>query len=188
MSGNPLDRIRREAGVAGRLSSDRGGSGPRAHNGGDLAAILAARRGRPADLRQLRAPASIALGLAIATFFGHVRALAWSAELARDHHLFVYRWLVDVLTFGNSSAWAPILAIVAAIVLAGCGLWSRGFRSGQLPVVVGIGVSVAGAGVAALPLVVAAVLALVALVVALALLVAAVVIGALILFALLASL
>lgn len=185
MSGTPLDRIRRETGVAARPPS--GISTPTADGGGDLTAILAASRGRPADLRELRLPALIGVGLALATIFGHVRALDWSVRMSWDNELFVYQWLVNVLTLWNSHAWAPVLAGVAAVGLAGCGVCTRAFQSGQLPAVVVIGVALACAGIAALPLAIAVVLALVALAVAIALFIAAVVIGVLLLFALLAS-
>lgn len=129
----------------------------------------------------------IGLGVALATVFGHGRALDWSARMSWDNDLFVYQWLVNVLTLWSSQAWAPVLAGVAAVGLAGCGVWTRGFQFGQLPAVVVIGVALVCAGIAALPLAIAVVLALVALVVAVALFVAVVVAGVLLLFALLAS-
>lgn len=184
MSGTPLDRIRRQVGVAGRPSSYA--STP-ATGGGDLTAILAASRGGPADLREIRAPAVIGFGLALATIFGHGRALDWSVRMSWDNDLFVYRWLVNVLTVWNSHTWTPALAGVAAVGLLCGGIWTRGLRTGQLPAIVVIGVALVCAGVAVLPLAIAVLLALVALVVAVALFVAVVVLGVLLLFALLAS-
>jgi hypothetical protein len=189
MSGAPLDRIRRKAGVVGHAPSTSLGPAGHAvhHHWGGLDAILAARRGRPVDVREFRLPAGIAAALGLATIFGHVRALEWSAHTATHEDLFVYRWLVNVLTVWDAQAWAPVLATVAVIGLAACGVWTNGFRDGHLPAVVALGVSLVAAGVASLPLLAAAVIALLALVVAIALFIAVVVGCLLILYGALAS-
>lgn len=189
MSGTPLDRIRREAGVVGHPSRNtvRGTSQIEHHRAVGLDAILAARRGGSADLREFRLPAAIGVALAVATAFGHLRAFEWSARMASDDDLFVYQWLVNVLSFGCSQTWAPVVAAFALLGLAVCVLWTSGLRSGQLSAVVALGVSLAGAGVAAVPLVAAAVVAVVALAVAIALFVALVILGLLLVFALLSS-
>ncbi len=189
MSGTPLDRIRRQAGVVGR--PPRTSPAPSGHvvhhRAAGLDAILAARRGRPADLRELRLPAAIAAALALATVLGHLKALEWAAQTASHENLFVYQWLVDILTFGNSQQWAPPLAALAVVGLLGSCIWTHGFRDGQLPAVVASGASLTGAGVAAVPLAVATVVAVVALAVAVALVIVLVVLCLFMLFAALSS-
>lgn len=82
-----------------------------------LGDLLTRTGGKPVSLEHLRVPAGAAAGCALVTMLFYRSFLAWCQRVEMTNDLFVYDWMIAVLTFLHVNAWAPQLAFVGFLGL-----------------------------------------------------------------------
>jgi hypothetical protein len=165
---SPLDRIREKAEMGPATVS---ASAPvPAHASGsrlgmDVDELLRARRGAPVDLTGLRVAAIVSGVLGLVVAITHRWTLGWAAGHGADGGLFVFDWMVSILTFWQVHRWGPILAAVVAAGVVVLAITTDGFERGRTVESVGTSVAI-GAGVTlSTPMAIVAILGVATLVV-----------------------
>lgn len=177
---NPLDRIRREAGISPDTPSD----GIASASGG-LQALIEGSARAPADLRPLRWLDVVGGGAAAAVAAGHRPFTGWVMRSSDGGDNPVFHWMANTLTVGNVHEWGPVLAGLALLVLLVAAVRTRLFRFGRLTETAAIVVSAGSGGLVCLPMALAVLIGAVALAVIVALAILVVVAGIALLVALL---
>ena len=185
---SPLDRIREKADIAPvtpPAQAPAHASGSRL--GMDVDELLRARRGAPVDLTGLRVAAIVSGVLGLIVAITHRWTLGWAAGRSADGGLFVFDWMVSILTFWQVHRWGPILAAVVAAAVVVLAITTDGFERGRTVESVGTSVAIGVGATLTTPLATVAILGVITLVVIAVIYAAVVAAGVLFLWALAAQ-
>ena len=167
----PLDRIRTQAGLtsprpapgSGTARSPASAAPATAQRttqrpAGDVQALVRARHGSAVDLTGLRA-AAIATGvLAMIVATTHRWFLGWVAGRVADGGLFVFDWMLAVLTFWQVDRWGPFVAATVAFGVLVLAVTTDGFERGHAAQSVSTSIAIGVGTTLSIPFLIAAVL------------------------------
>ena len=168
--GSPLDRIRDKEELAPAPAPVAGSAPMPAHTSSgrqrmDVDELLRARHGAPVDLTGLRVAAIVSGVLGLIVAITHRWTLGWAAGRGADGGLFVFDWMVSILTFWQVHRWGPILAAVVAAAVVVLAITTDGFERGRTVESVATSVAIGVGATLTTPLVLVAILGLVTVVV-----------------------
>lgn len=190
--GSPLDRIRDKAELAPAPTPVPGAAPMHALTSSgrqrmEVDELLRARHGAPVDLAGLRVAAIVSGVLGLIVAITHRWTLGWAAGRSADGGLFVFDWMVSILTFWQVHRWGPILAAGVAAAVVVLAITTDGFERGRTVESVGTSVAIGVGATLTTPLVLVAILGLVTVVVIAIIYAAVVAAGVLFLWALAAQ-